>query len=164
MEGRGPALYFPERHREVGIRLFGEIGLAVEGRIPGEKPGEGDRPKCGRSSVKTWALRDLSPALWNRRRPKVKGKLAELEARGTEASFLFLNLGDPATYDQTAAFEEMGFFFAGILPESPVGPALILQHLSSRVQLFYGEMHLVSPTGRELLAYVRERQMEAKNS
>ena len=50
----------------------------------------------------------------------------------------------------------MGFFFAGILPESRIGDALILQYLNN-VRLEYDKIQLLSDISKELLNYIKER-------
>ena len=69
---------------------------------------------------------------------------------------VFLKLTDPRTYWLTAEIEKMGFFFAGILPESRIGDALILQYLNN-VPLEYDKIELLSDLSRELLNYIKER-------
>ena len=69
---------------------------------------------------------------------------------------MFLKLTDPRTYWLTAEIEKMGFFFAGILPESRIGDALILQYLNN-VPLEYDKIELLSDLSRELLNYIKER-------
>ena len=74
----------------------------------------------------------------------------------TSAINLFLKLKDPMTYWMTSEFEKLGFFFAGILPESRIGDAIVLQYLNN-VNLDYSKILLVSDVAKELLAYIRER-------
>lgn len=69
---------------------------------------------------------------------------------------LFLRLEDPITYSMTQPLEELGFFFAGVLPESRIGDALILQYLNN-VELDYDKIILVSDIAKEMLQYIRER-------
>ncbi len=67
---------------------------------------------------------------------------------------LFLSLKDPLTYFMATEFEKMGFFFAGILPESQIGDALILQYMNN-VDMNYSKILLVSDVSKELLDYIR---------
>jgi serine/threonine-protein kinase RsbW len=66
---------------------------------------------------------------------------------------LFLKLSDPLTFSMTAEFEKMGFFFAGLLPESRIGDTLALQFLNN-VELDYHKIILVSDMAKELLVYI----------
>jgi len=69
---------------------------------------------------------------------------------------LLLPLQDPATQILVEDFEEMGFFFAGILPDESIGDALILQYLNN-VPFEYGQIAVHSECSRELLAYIKGR-------
>ena len=60
---------------------------------------------------------------------EVKSRLRELCVKRFEIVHLYLNLSDPQTAHYTEQFENMGFFFAGILPGTRIGDALILQVL-----------------------------------
>ena len=54
----------------------------------------------------------------------------------------------------TAEFEKLGFFFAGILPESRMGDVLILQYLNN-VEFDYDKMHILTDLAKELSAYIK---------
>ena len=86
----------------------------------------------------------------------VKAILRDLCLKQVAAINLFLNLEDPATYSLTKDLEQLGFFFAGILPNAGVGETLILQYLNN-VPLDYGKIHAYTDMAKELLVYVRER-------
>ncbi len=68
---------------------------------------------------------------------------------------LFLNIEDPITYYLTSEFEKLGFFFAGILPGSRVGDALILQYLNN-VDFDYSKVNAYSEPAKEMLAYIKK--------
>jgi len=68
---------------------------------------------------------------------------------------LFLRLEDPLTFWLTGEIEKMGFFFAGILPETRIGDALILQYLNN-VDLDYDKLHLLTDIANDLLAYIKD--------
>lgn len=69
---------------------------------------------------------------------------------------LFLSLEDPATAGRVEEFEQLGFFFAGILPYARIGDALILQYLNN-VALDYSKIVAYSDLAKELLAYIKAR-------
>jgi hypothetical protein len=79
--------------------------------------------------------------------------------------YLNLPLGDPHTAVLCQKFEELGFFFAGILPRpaKPVSPEgvisgdwLCLQFLNG-AHIDYDRLHIYSEFGQALVEYVRER-------
>lgn len=67
---------------------------------------------------------------------------------------LFLPLAAPLTFSLAAEFEAMGFFFAGILPLSAIGDALILQYLNN-VVVDYDKIVLYTDLAKEIRDYVR---------
>jgi serine/threonine-protein kinase RsbW len=69
---------------------------------------------------------------------------------------LYLNLSDPGTAEYCKRFEELGFFFAGMLPGGCGADALILQYLNN-IALDYDRIKLQSALGRDLLAYIKSR-------
>jgi len=69
---------------------------------------------------------------------------------------LFLSLEDPGAALMAEEFEKLGFFFAGILPCSKIGEAVILQYLNN-VDLDYSKITAYSDVAKDVLAYIRER-------
>jgi anti-sigma regulatory factor (Ser/Thr protein kinase) len=67
---------------------------------------------------------------------------------------LFLNLADPLTCHLTGEFEKMGFFFAGVLPQSQIGDALVLQYLNN-VAFDYNKLVLYADFTKEIMEYIR---------
>ena len=88
---------------------------------------------------------------------EVKKILRDLCVKNIAAIHLLLNLEDPLTYGLTAQFEKMNFFFAGILPLSPVdGDGLLLQYLNN-VYMDYNQIVLHSPLAKELKDHIKKR-------
>jgi len=85
---------------------------------------------------------------------QVKSRLKELCLRHIEVIQLQCDLTDPLTYHLVQQFEDLGFFFGGIWPESETGEALILQYLNN-VSFDYDRIKLASPLGVEMLNYVK---------
>ncbi|MEI8174254.1 MAG: ATP-binding protein [Deltaproteobacteria bacterium] len=82
--------------------------------------------------------------------------LREFCLKDIAAIQLAVNLEDPLTYLMTAEFEKMNFFFAGILPISPVGgDGLILQYLNN-VDLDYEKITLHTSMAKELRDYIKK--------
>ncbi|OGV70639.1 MAG: hypothetical protein A3K19_01000 [Lentisphaerae bacterium RIFOXYB12_FULL_65_16] len=85
---------------------------------------------------------------------ELRAILRDLCLKQVAAINLLLSLEDPATYFLTAEFEKMGLFFSGILPQTRVGDALILQYLNN-VALDYDKIHIHTDMGKRILAYVK---------
>ena len=73
----------------------------------------------------------------------------------TDAVFLYVNIEDPRCPGFTARCEELGFFFAGILPGGANGrDSLVLQYLNN-LKVDYDRLKLHSAEAEELARYVR---------
>ena len=80
----------------------------------------------------------------------------------TDVLYLFLDLENPGCPALSEACENLGFFFAGVLPYGLGGRhALILQYLNN-LAIDYDAIKLHSPFARKLSAYIQES--EKKNS
>ncbi|MEW6137360.1 MAG: GNAT family N-acetyltransferase [Thermodesulfobacteriota bacterium] len=84
----------------------------------------------------------------------VRARLRELCVKRFDIIHLYLSLLEPATAVLTPRFEELGFFFCGILPGALPGDALILQYLNN-VFIDYDKIQVASEMARELVSYVR---------
>jgi len=147
--------FAPSRHREMLERLYLNVGIDAE--IAGI---EGS-PKRGKSALKTQAFGRMRFARMVIERSgrdivsQVQTALKELLVQKFETVQLYLNLGDPSAGVVTNSLEDLGFFFAGLLPKGFIdGDALILQFLNN-VPLDYSEIHVGSETARELLGYIK---------
>ena len=83
----------------------------------------------------------------------VKRHLKALCLDRIEAVYLYLHLGDPLTAGMTAEFEKMGFFFAGINPDSPGTDLLVLQFLNN-LAVDTSRLQIASEMGRQIAAYI----------
>ena len=153
-------LYPPARHRAVVERLYGNIGFT--GHHFESAPAAGIDLQGGETRMETLAADSEGCAevrvfkYGPRAIRDVRRKLRELCLAGHAATQLLLPLQDPATHILVEDFEEMGFFFAGILPDESIGDALILQYLNN-VPFEYGQLAVHSECGRELIAYIKGR-------
>jgi len=156
----GSAFYAPPHHLEMVEKLCANLGLSPEFKVPHGEHGTGPHFAGEGSVVKTRveAAKGLAHVEVHRYGPgvaaEVKGMLKELCMKRVEMIFLHLDLRDQATYHMTQEFEEMGFFFAGVFPETSVGDALILQYRNN-VPLDYGKIKTASELAGELKEYVR---------
>lgn len=153
----GARCFAPSRHREMIAKICENLGIAAEIRA--------DRvstvPSKGGSILKTQALALMQFARMVIERSgsdvidRVETELRELRMQNFEIIHLYLNLGDPETVRLTAEFEELGFFFAGILPEAfPDGHGLILQLLNNPA-VDYDAVVAETRIAREMIAYIR---------
>ena len=87
---------------------------------------------------------------------EVQAKLKELCLKKIEVIHLYLNLADPLTPHLCSEFENLGFFFSGVLPGGiKDGDALILQYLNN-VPIDYEAIQLDSDIARKILAHIRK--------
>jgi serine/threonine-protein kinase RsbW len=155
-------IYAPEHHAYMIRKLYRHIGAdhdfvtsVTEVRLPDEpsdiETAVFDSEECAEIRIRHYgaqAVRD------------VRRILRDLCIRRTAAIQLMLPLEDPATALLTKPMEDMGFFFAGILPYESVGDALLLQYLNN-VPFDYEKVLVHTEMAKELLAYIRERDPDA---
>ena len=92
---------------------------------------------------------------------EIQRQLKILCLQRVEAVYCYLLLHRPVAQQLCATVEQMGFFFAGVLPGSYGKGWLILQYLNNRV-MDYNTFQLNSEFGKELLSYI-ERCNEGVN-
>jgi serine/threonine-protein kinase RsbW len=87
---------------------------------------------------------------------ELKTKLKELCLKNIEVITLYLNLADPLTSHFSDQFEQLGFFFAWVLPMGlQKGDALILQYLNN-VPIDYSLIQLESDLAKQILSHIQE--------
>jgi len=89
----------------------------------------------------------------------VHSRLRELCNRRIDCIYLDLPLDNPTVQLSCAAMELLGFFFGGIIPETPSGDVLRLQYLNN-VEVDPADSQTASEFSRELFGYV----MKARQS
>lgn len=151
-------LYAPLHHKEMIINLYNNLGAVQNLRVPGPgqleftagesviHSGANKLEGCAEIFIESYGSGVLK---------EIRLILREYCLDQMAAINLFLKLGDPLTCTLTEEFEKMGFFFAGILPESMIGDALILQYLNN-VRLDYDKIMLLSDLSKELREYIRK--------
>jgi len=85
---------------------------------------------------------------------QVRAAVREVCLKQMDIIHLYLKLCDPLTAVFTERLEELGFFFAGILPLAMPEDALILQYLNN-VPIDYSKIRVNSEGARKLLSYVK---------
>ena len=150
-------IYPPSNHKEMIASLFRYLGAApdcidVKDRNFSEPDENGvvNVTSAGPSGT----ARILVERFGSNTFREVKSRLRELCVKRFEIVHLYLNLSDPQTAHYTEQFENMGFFFAGILPGTRIGDALILQYLNN-VPIDYEKIKTKSEQGSELLVYIK---------
>jgi anti-sigma regulatory factor (Ser/Thr protein kinase) len=145
----------PLRHKEMILKLYGNVGMSPE---IGDSPVYVPEPL--EAVVTTTASRTKDSAEIYIRRfapnivPDIKARLKELCRKRIDIMHLYMNLEDPGTAEYCSDFEEMGFFFSGILPGGMMGDALILQYLNN-VSIDYDKINVASEAAKDLVSYVR---------
>ena len=149
--------FSPSHHREMIAKIYANMGIAHEIRTD---PGSAVRVNGG-TIQKTKAVGPMQFARIAIERSgldvvdQVRAELRELRVRKFEIIHLYLNLSDPWSIPLTGAFEELGFFFAGLLPAAfPKGDGLILQFLNTPA-VSYEAVVAETQMAREMLAYIR---------
>ncbi len=152
-------LYLPLQHENIIRRIYEGIG-----NLPKIKWQENENiaVKSKESVFKITVLGALNYARFTIEEygqtivSEVQAKLKALCLKKIEAIHLYLNLADPLTPHFCSEFENLGFFFAGVLPGGITGgDALILQYLNN-VPVDYEAIQLESDIAKQILAHVRE--------
>jgi len=153
-------VYAPTHHANTITKLYQNLGVSPKIEIPDLSV---TQPVETESVIEIHPAPSVSAARIkiDRYGPNVvretRTALNELRLQKIEVITLYLNLFDPLTFRFVEKFETMGFFFAGILPESlDGGDALILQFLNN-VPVDYDKIKLSSAMGKELIGYVKNK-------
>jgi len=150
-----PHIFPPGRHREMISRIYQHLGLRVDlAQSPIPHPKEtGPVFKTVVSETMCYA-RIFIKRYGNGLVQKIKNRVKELCLEKIEVIHLLLDLTDPETGEGTVEFENLGFFFAGVLPGGAgKGDALILQYLNN-VAISYDEVRVDSDMASALIDYV----------
>ncbi len=158
-------VYPPPAHRAMIAAVYAHLGLTAGARRELGAPAGGaqrDRPdEATRMTVRLSPPMSFARIRIERFGPEaadaVRRRLKGLCREKWEVIHLVLALSDPETARWCARFEELGFFFAGLLPLGLNGEdALILQYLNN-IGIAYDDIRTASPFAAELLAYIRAR-------
>ena len=151
-------VYAPPQHAEMLRAIYTNLDAATVPRIltsPENVTGEGE------SVYKIDLIRSLNFARIRVDRygsnivSDIRHRLRELCLQHWDVIHLILNLSDPQTPRFCRRFEELGFFFAGVLPLGlSSGDALILQYLNTYC-VPYSAIQTATRFGADLVAYVK---------
>ena len=151
-------IFIPEHHKAMVGKIYQNLGVSHHSAVPSAAENRFDIGESILESglnelegcVEIYVLTYNADILHQLRKALRNFCLQQISAIN-----VFLKLTDPRTYWLTSEIEKMGFFFAGILPESRIGDALILQYLNN-VPLEYDKIELLSDLSRELLNYIKD--------
>jgi len=151
-------VYAPPQHADMLQAIYANLDAAAVPRI---LTAPEDLRDEGKPAYKIKLIRSLNSARIRVDRygsnlvADIRLKLRELCLQRWDVIHLVLNLSDPQTARFCSRFEELGFFFAGILPLGfSFGDALILQYLNT-VPAPYSTIQTASRFASDLVAYVR---------
>jgi len=88
--------------------------------------------------------------------PEIQKSLKALCVDRMDTIYLYLKLSDPFTAKFTEEFENLGFFFGGVIPGSDNGDMLMLQYLNN-YKIDYDKIKVSSEFGNKLLSYIKQR-------
>lgn len=146
----------PKHHSDMIKGLYEDLGASPEMRLRGDAP-EAEIPS--QAIVKTGIYGPMGLAridvetYGNDVVAQVRTTLSDLRLKHVDVIHLYLDLFDPWTGSFVERFEELGFFFSGILPGALPGDALILQYLNN-VPIDYSKIKLASQRAGHLLSYI----------
>ena len=153
-------IYAPHHHKDIIAALYKELGVhpEIKNALPVKM-----QQAAATSIVKIKQVASMNYARMIIERygrnivSEIKNRVKEICLQKTDILNLFLNMSDPLTGTYASQFENLGFFFSGILPGGfKNGDALILQYLNS-VLIDYDTIQVESAIAKKLLAYVREQ-------
>jgi len=145
-------VYVPEHHHSIAEKIYAENGLDRQFGINAQPQNEAgevvveSHPERGTANiyVEQWGQDTVA---------HVGHHLNDLTLKRIDLILLDLPLASPATGANVEAFEEMGFFFAGIVPNLLGEDVLRLQYLNN-VKVEIEAIKTYSDFAGELLQYV----------
>ena len=150
-------LFPPAHHQDIIARVYASLGASHHFN----RPESGDPSFSGKDSDISTELNELEScagiyisSYGENYRQEIRRILRGFCVSNVASVNLFLNLADPLTWHLTGEFEKLGFFFAGVLPQSKVGDALVLQYLNN-VAFDYNKLVLYSDFTKEMMEYIR---------
>lgn len=153
-------VYAPAQHADMLRAIYANLDAAS---IPQICTPPADVTNEGESEYKINLIRSLNFARIRVDRygrnivADIRLKLRALCLQRWDVIHLVLHLSDPMTAPLCRRFEELGFFFAGILPLGLAsGDALILQYLNT-FSVGYSTIRTASRFASDLVAYVKAR-------
>ena len=150
-------IYPPRRHDRIIRQLYSTLGATHAF----EKASDGAPENLEEKSVIKTEIAEVenTAEIWILRAGRDIAKELRMALRkfctgGIASVALFVSMEDQTAQRYMETFEGMGFFFAGILPETPIGDALILQYLNN-IDFDYASVKILPGETENLLNYIR---------
>ncbi len=159
-------IYSPTRHAQIIRQLYSTLG--VSHTI--EEASGGVAEKLEEKSVINTKIAEVADCaeIWIFRAGadidrQLSKALRQLCTGGIASVALFVSMEDQTAQRYTETFEGMGFFFAGILPETVIGDALILQYLNN-IDFDYTSVNILPGETESILNYIRASDPNLANT
>jgi anti-sigma regulatory factor (Ser/Thr protein kinase) len=157
-------IYAPPQHAGMLRAIYANLNPAAPPQLQTSPPPMAS--EAGESIYSINLIRSLNFARMQIKRfgadivADIRSKLRELSLQRWDVIHLVLSLSDPQTSLLCDKFEELGFFFAGILPlGDSSGDTLVLQYVNT-VCNRYGVVQTASSFASDLVAYVKSCDSE----
>ncbi len=158
----------PAKHRRMILSLYEHLGIEPVEQAPADPKAIVLDP-ASRIQVKIVNTMNYARMVIENYGRDIVGEISqnvsELCLKHMEVVSLYLDLSDPRTGPVSEQLEELGFFFAGVLPGimPNKADALILQYLNN-VAVDYDAVQTYSAMAKNLLVYVSDRHAETKRA
>jgi serine/threonine-protein kinase RsbW len=164
-QGSESTLYLPARHETLIRRIYQNINIRRT-LVSGTQVEPAVLPPDSQISIKvsktsSYALLKVV-AYGADLEHTARHRLREFCNRRIDCIHIDLPLDNPAAPASCTAMEKLGFFFGGIIPETPEGDVLRLQYLNN-VETDPADCQTASDFSRELLEYVNRARKEAED-
>ena len=152
-------VFAPAAHRAMIAAIYANLGITPDWRSPSAES-DPQVAEASAMAVKLSRALNLARIRIDRWGPDaidiLRRHVKELCLHQRQVIHLLLGLADPATAVLAQRCEELGFFFAGVLPCGlPSGDALILQYLNN-FAVRYEALQTASEFAARLAAYVQK--------
>lgn len=154
-------LYIPENHKDIVVKIYSQFGIVVHNtdvvavidyHKKSEFAVEIDENKCAHIKIIIYGT-DITE--------RIELQLKQLCYKRIETVYIYLPLDVYYTKRHSYDFEEMGFFFAGILFLENKRNYLVLQYLNNQV-IDYNDIEVYSDLGMKIKNYIKSRDPNQK--
>ncbi len=155
-------IYAPIHHKKMIGLLFDNIGDVVEFSSTDSLQ---NATEAGVIEVNVHTLRSLAEMLIIKNGhdtiQTVRHEMRKIFADEIQVIELYVSLNDPTTQSMIPQLESLGFIFTGVLPETAMGDAMVMQYFNG-VHIDYDQIVIVSEVAKTMLEYVKDMDPWAK--